>query len=356
MPILRVLTSPAIVFYTMPLLMLLLIAGTVVQGEIGIYEAQRVYFSSILLWAGPVPLPGGASLLGLLTLNLSLKFILFSEWRWKKAGIILAHLGALTLLIGGLLTALLAREGYMAIAEGEASPFVYDYHAREFSVFKDDRAVFKIPFEALKPGTVLNIPDAPFTITPLDTCLNCTITRREETVQDFMQDPLVDLAQNMALSPKEPEKEHETNLAGVSFKVENVGSAIAFEGMPRPLVIGEYKIILGKAQRTLPFALELKDFRKQDHPGTGLAKGFSSDVIVRDGVLKREAEISMNQPLRYKGYTFYQSSFEQSPEAEISVFSVVENKGRLVPYIGTLIIALGLLLHLVLAARRESKK
>lgn len=347
----KTLSQPAIVFYTLPALMLVLIAGTVVQGGIGIYEAQKLYFSSFILWVGPLPLPGGASLLGLLALNLTLKFILFSEWHWKKAGIILSHLGALTLLVGGLLTALLAQEGYMAIAEGQTSPYVYDHHARELTVFKDDKAVFKILFEGLKTGIVLNIPGAPFTITPLDSCLNCTITRRAETVQDFMKDPLVDLAQKMALSGKPLEKEDETNMAGVSLWIEGTGSTIAFEGMPRPLTIGAYKIILGKAQRTLPFALELKDFRKEDHPGTGMAKGFSSDVIVHDSGIDREAQISMNQPLRYKGYTFYQSSFEQSADAEMSVFSVVENKGRLVPYIATIIIAAGLLLHLIIRLR-----
>ncbi|HRQ60884.1 MAG TPA: cytochrome c biogenesis protein ResB, partial [Alphaproteobacteria bacterium] len=356
MRLLRFLAAPAIVFYTLPALMALLVAGTLAQGSMGIYDVQRLYFSSFILWAGPIPLPGGATLLSLLALNLTVKFIAFSEWNWRKAGIILAHLGALTLLVGGLLTALTAREGYMAIAEGEVSPFVYDYHARTLSVFKGDQGIAALPFESLRPG--MEIKGLPFTLTPLDVCLNCDIKKRAETPQDFLKGQPRDFAANMALTPKPPEMENEVNLSGLTFAIDGAtenenGSYIAFEGMPRPIEIGDYKIILGKTQRTLPFALELKDFRKADHPGTTMAAGFESDIIVKDGPANHPAAISMNKPLRYKGYTFYQSSFDQSNEADISVLSVVENQGRLVPYIGTLLIAAGLILHLAFALRRK---
>ncbi|MCD8497576.1 MAG: cytochrome c biogenesis protein ResB [Alphaproteobacteria bacterium] len=335
------LARPAIVFYTLPALMALLIVGTLVQGHIGIYEAQKQYFASFILWVGPegfqIPLPGGFALLGFIALNLTLKFILYSEWRWDKAGIILAHLGALTLLIGGLLTALFAREGYMALTEGQTSPFVYDYHAREFSIFRDDGATFKVPFTDLAENKAIPLPDAPFSITPLSLCRSCAITMRAETAQDFMKGTPKDLAEKMALSTTAPDKDDEKNLAGITFAIEGAGgdqdgSYIAFEAMPRPVVIAagehEYKIILGKAQRLLPFALSLQDFRKTDHPGTAMARAYESDVRVEDGALKWEAEISMNAPLRYRGYTFYQSSFDTDADGKnISVLSVVENKG-----------------------------
>jgi ABC-type transport system involved in cytochrome c biogenesis permease subunit len=358
------LAQPAIVFYTMPVLMAILIAGTLAQGGIGIYEAQRQYFASFILWAGPVPLPGGFTVLGFLALNLLLKFLFYSEWRWGRAGIILAHLGALTLLIGGLLTALFAREGYMALTEGQTSPYVYDYNARELSVFRDDNSVYKVPFGDLKAGAALAIPGLPFTLTALSVCENCDITRRAETAQDFLTGEPRDLAAKMALSPKTPDKDLEKNLSGLTFSITGAdtaqdGSYIAFEAMPRPVSVKAggktYAIILGKAQRTLPFALELKDFKKEDHPGTQRAKAYSSAVTVHDGTLGWDALISMNAPLRHRGYTFYQSSFEQGGEKEVSILSVVENKGRLVPYIGTIIIAAGLLLHLALTLRKSGK-
>ncbi|MCD8563108.1 MAG: cytochrome c biogenesis protein ResB [Alphaproteobacteria bacterium] len=367
--LIRSLARPAIVFYTMPLLIALLIAGTLAQTQIGVYEAQKQFFASFILWVPLgddffLPLPGGFLLMGFIALNLTLKFILYSKWRWRQAGIILAHLGALTLLIGGLLTALFAREGYMALAEGQTSPFVYDYNARELSVFSGNEALAKVPFTALKQGQKLSIPTLPFTLTPLALCANCDITRREDTAQDFLQGAARDLATKMALSSKALDKENEKNLAGLTFAVTGAGknqdgSYIAFEAMPRPVTIKadgkDYQIIMGKVQRTLPFALELVTFKKTDHPGTDMAKDYSSDLIVHDGALNWKAHIEMNEPLRYRGYTFYQSSFDQGEKGKnISILSVVENKGRLVPYIGTIIIAAGLILHLALMLRRKT--
>ncbi|SVA41121.1 uncharacterized protein METZ01_LOCUS93975, partial [marine metagenome] len=58
--------------------------------------------------------------------------------------------------------------------------------------------------------------------------------------------------------------------------------------------------------------------------------------------------IQMNEPLRYKGYTFFQSSFIEGPEGETTVLAVVKNYGRLFPYISSIIMCIGLLFHLSL--------
>ena len=63
----------------------------------------------------------------------------------------------------------------------------------------------------------------------------------------------------------------------------------------------------------------------------------------------------MNQPLRYKGYSFYQSSFDQRANTEVTVLNVVQNKGRLFPYIATLIIFIGIVLHLIIHLQLRQK-
>lgn len=363
----RWLTQPAIVYYSLPALMILLTAGTLAQAELGLYAAHQKYFGSFIVWAGPheylqFPLPGGYLLIGLLSLNLLLKFIFYSEWSWRKSGIILAHLGALTLLIGGLLTALLAREGYMVIEEGRASPFVYDYHKRELAVFRDQQPLTAFDFDALTPGQTVRDNAIPFSLTILNSCRNCEILKRAETEQDFVDMDVRALAQFMALERKDEEKENEANLGGVTFNLTGVaadvdGSYIAFEAMPRPITFEtgghSYTILFGKAQRRLPFSLELHDFKKEDYPGGMMSRAYSSEVSVVDDGARWKALIEMNKPLRYKGYTFYQSSFDQSGALERTILSVVENKGRVFPYIGTVIIALGLILHLLLSLRKD---
>jgi cytochrome c biogenesis protein ResB len=165
----------------------------------------------------------------------------------------------------------------------------------------------------------------------------------------------------MALKDTPPAKDPEANLTGLTFQIKDMkeqsGTYIAFEGMPEPVLIKangkQYKIIFGKQQRILPFSVRLVDFKRDVYPGTDKARGYSSDIVIIDGNLEWPERIEMNKPLRYKGYTFYQSSFEQADAMQATILSVVENKGRLFPYISTLIIAVGLLLHIGIILRLE---
>lgn len=348
------------VFFIMPALMILLVIGTVAQSWIGLYAAHQNFFASFIAWLGPVPIPGGYTLLGILSFNLALKFLLKSNWNWQKSGINLSHLGALVLLIGGLATAISARESYMVIPEGTSTPYIYSYNSRELVIYKNDLETITIPFEELETTTIKNLP---FEISVIETYENSEINKREETANYDPEKSYQSMAKFMALSNKKTEKEPEENIAGLTFEIapsdtsENfdtlqTGLYIAFDGMPKPIEIkyknDTYRIIFGKAQTLLPFSIALQDFVKESYSGIDMAKNYHSDVIVQDNTLEWPVRIEMNSPLRYRGYTFFQSSFEQTPETEITILAVVENKGWLLPYIGTLIIGAGLILHLLL--------
>jgi len=102
----------------------------------------------------------------------------------------------------------------------------------------------------------------------------------------------------------------------------------------------------------LPFAITLKDFRHDVYPGTDIPKNFSSLVRLEDPGARegRDVLIYMNQPLRYAGKTFYQSSFGKNDT--LSIFQVVDNPGWLIPYISCVLVTLGLLIHFAFALRR----
>lgn len=93
----------------------------------------------------------------------------------------------------------------------------------------------------------------------------------------------------------------------------------------------------------LGFVIELVDFKRTFYPGTSQAASFSSDVIVHNHYEgDREVHISMNNPMVYKGYKFFQSSFiEGTPE--YSVFSVSYDPGVPIVYLGCIILVLGLI-------------
>ena len=76
-------------------------------------------------------------------------------------------------------------------------------------------------------------------------------------------------------------------------------------------------------------------------------KGGGTRLLIEEGISKHML-IKMNNPLRLAGYTFYQSSFIESSEGETSVLAAVKNYGRLFPYISSIIMCLGLLIHLTM--------
>lgn len=347
------------VFWLMPPLMILLTAGTLAQRWMGLWPAMDMFFGSFIIWAGPLPLPGAYILLGLLSLNLTFKFLLKSEWKWNRAGIILSHLGALILLIGGLLTAMTARESYMLIPEGSETPYIYSYTNRSLVLFEGKTAILNLPFSRIQHA---DFPPLPFEIKLRRACENCEILKRAETPEYDETAPYQSMAAFMALKDKPLEPQPESNLTGFEFEISGSnadGIYIAFDGMPKPLEVSadgkNYTLIFGKSQHRLPFSIKLEDFVKDSYGGTDMARNYRSDIILKDGDLEWPARIEMNKPLRYKGYTFFQSSFEQGPDFEATILAVVENKGRLMPYIGTGILTLGLLMHLLVTVYNRPK-
>ena len=103
------------------------------------------------------------------------------------------------------------------------------------------------------------------------------------------------------------------------------------------------------AQRELPVTVKLLDFRKTEYPGTQMAASFESDVEVTDpqrgAILMRK--ISMNNPLRYRGFSFYQSSYAPGPP-ETTILSVRSDPGTPLVYAGFLIVILGVVSMFVL--------
>lgn len=360
----ELLAKPGTVFYTLPLLMALLVAGTIAQRTMGLYDAQKMFFSSFFFWLGPLPLPGGYTVTALIALSLLVKFLFFTTWRLDKTGINLAHLGVLVMLIGGLLTAWKSQEGYIVIPEGGSAATVFDYHQRELVIAANDRIIHAIPHQKIAAGKQFAFDNLPFTIKVHHTCRNCRIDKREETTGDFGQ-PLRGMARFMALAPAPAEPADEDNLYGATISIsgaseESDGVYVLFDIMPEPITLTRndktWQIIHTKQQRPLPFSIELVDFEQGLHPGTTMASRYHSDVIIHDDQARWPVRIEMNKPLRYRGYTFFQSSFAESGDETATILSVVRNRGWLFPYIGVAIIAAGLLFHTLFMAltRRQT--
>ena len=55
----------------------------------------------------------------------------------------------------------------------------------------------------------------------------------------------------------------------------------------------------------------------------------------------------MNNPLRYAGETFYQSSYHRDPQTgvEATTLQVVTNTGWMIPYVACMLVSTGMLAH-----------
>ena len=354
-------TKPDIFFYALLWLMVLVVLGTVSQKYIGLYQAQHTYFSSFYFWLGPVPLPGGYTTLGVVSVNLLAKFIFASPWHWKKAGTIITHFGVLLLLLGGLLTSITSKEGSMLIYEGAESGHFDDYHAKELIVYTLDESggehkVVSYAWNQTEVGNVLTVPKAGFSLEILKRCRNCNAVNRENPEADPQYAQLQGRARKFDIEPIPPEKDNEKNKSGMFFRITGAGekdgihfSVDFIESAPFVEVNGvTYYIALRRARTYLPFNIRLIDFQKEYYPGTDIPHHYRSEVVVEEGDTEWRSLIQMNEPLRYRGYTFYQSSFIDNGRQQATVLAVVRNGGRMFPYIASITMCIGLLVHMVL--------
>lgn len=117
----------------------------------------------------------------------------------------------------------------------------------------------------------------------------------------------------------------------------------------------EYKVGLRFARNPKSFWVHLSDVRRVDYSGTSTPRDFRSFVRIIDpetGEDRRE-QIWMNNPLRYRGETYYQSSYDRLPSGvEVTSLQVVQNSGWLIPYVACSITALGMCVHFAGTLRR----
>lgn len=355
----RRLGRPDILFWTLPWLMILIIAGTVAQKYMGLYAAQNMFFSSFVFFVRGVPLPGGYTVLTLLTVNLVCKFIFQSEWTRDKYGIHLIHLSVILLMAGGLMTALSAREGFIALKEGESGMVVRDYYDRvllleETGHKERESRRHTVSFDRLEKGQKIDLPSLPFDIVVMDICENSMIRPRA----DMGGNDGIGAASMAQIHCVKPFLEKEQNISGLTYRVTNAadtaqnGIYIAFEGRQTDDIISDYAVRVERDMRALPFTVTLNNFRRDVYPGTLMARDYESRVTITDGDVSWPAIITMNEPLRYKGYTFYQASTLIGRDGKaVSVLSVVTNTGWIFPYVAGILLAAGLILHIIIRLR-----
>jgi len=141
----------------------------------------------------------------------------------------------------------------------------------------------------------------------------------------------------LVLTVRNEGKEKEVTLLGSKGKM----------GVPHSFKLGnlEYTFIYGSKVYETPFKIKLNDFVALKYPGTEKSySSFESKVTVEDTEQKNkfDARIFMNNILDYRGYRFFQASFD--PDEKGTVLSVNHDYwGTWITYIGYFLLYLGLM-------------
>lgn len=113
---------------------------------------------------------------------------------------------------------------------------------------------------------------------------------------------------------------------------------ISFNGL-------NFTIKYGSKLIKTPFAIKLRDFELERYPGTNSASSYASEVTVIDKEKTFDYRIFMNHVLDYKGYRFFQSSYDRDEKG--TVLSVNHDYwGTKITYFGYFLMGLGMFITL----------
>ncbi|WP_306591816.1 cytochrome c biogenesis protein ResB [Geothrix sp. 21YS21S-4] len=368
----RFLKSFQLTIVLLALLMALVVLCTLAQVEMGTAGAVNAYMRSFLVkkqFAGlpfAIPVfPGGALVGLLLTFNLIAK-TLDIQRTWAKAGMWLVHAGLVILFAGEFVAGMLQVDTNMSIEVGQTVNYVQSYKNAELAVIDiTDPAwdeVYSVPDTLLSKGGAIALPGTPLTLNVKRFYANAELSQ----LPDGAPAPVTAGVGQGAQVVERPVVSADNELNQTTAIVEPVAGGRSYGtwlasmsiGVPQTFVHEgrTYALSMRLRRQYLPYAFTLKQFRHDVYPGTDIPKNFSSlvQVVNPQRNESRDVLIYMNQPLRYEGKTFYQASFGKNDT--LSILSVVENPGWLLPYVSCVLISAGLLVHFAIVLRRSLKR
>lgn len=355
--------------------MVLILLGTLEQVHWGVWHVQKEYFSSWVCFyphdpaaSLRIPLPAGFLLGTLLIINLVFAHVRHFKTDLRRFGITIIHSGLILLLLGGFVTAVMQEEAAMIIPEGESRTYAEAF--REFEIAIVDRTdagkekAVVIPDALLRtlsdPAAELALVGSPFQAKVAFYYPNSMLRAKSQMPEGKEVTASQGVAATSPLALKRLPESFNDNVGNVpsalielSVAGKSLGSWLvnaqlteSFPAQTFTHVGRNYEISFRRARTYMPFSVRLDRFTHEKYPGTEIPRRFASDVTVQGDGSSFPFNISMNQPMRHGGMTFYQSSFGSTAAGkDLSVLQVVKNPGWLLPYISVSLMSLGLLWH-----------
>ncbi len=302
--------------------------ATFIENDFGTETAWALVYKA--KWFELIELVLGINLLG--------NIFRFKLYQKKKFPAFIFHVGFLFILVGAAVTRYIGYEGIMHIREGETTnkmissePYIQITAKKGDKVYyaKLNKLISQLFAKKANDFTlVLNMGDD-----------KAIVRYKDIIVHKKPDNPLKKEVVGLVVDLIYKNKKKEIVLPG-----RGRGS----QGIPKKVEIDGVKFILewGSKDISLPFSLKLRDFQLERYPGSMAPSSYASEVTVIDKKdnVKMDYRIYMNHVLDYKGFRFFQSSYDMDERG--TVLSVNHDPGTIITYIGYFLLAFGLLINM----------
>ena len=371
----------------MVLSMLIVFWGTLAQVDQGIWTVVGKYFRSFLVFVPlkvilfnaidnrelAIPFPGGWAIGSAMMINLLAAHIIRFKLTWARSGILLIHAGLIVMMIGEVVTGVYQIERNMVIKVGETASTVVQPGKTELAVIrridtKKDQVV-TVPGRMLQEGSVVEHEELPFKALVRVYMVNSNLLNANHNPNRHAKNPATHgtglsviadpVSETSGVDPNQKHDQPSVYVKLTSRTGKDLGTWLLSVGLDEQWIEVDgvmYQIALRFKHSALPYQMHLNKFTHAKFQGTETPKDFRSYIRLIDAEegVDRDVEIYMNNPLYYRGQTFYQSSWTTDPmgKANGTVLQVVQNPGWLLPYISCLIVGIGMLVHFGLTLYR----
>lgn len=366
------------------ILFVLVFFNTIEQTNIGLYQSKVKYFDSYLVFfdigSFPIPLlPGGRMVFILLSISVIASIFKFKLYKVKKLPLLTIHLGLLIFILGGEITYQIGIESQMAIREGETMNYTESIRDVEMVIIDSSdirfNEVISIPHSRFnQKHKVISDPKLPFDIVIRQYFPNASFQAIENNTTNNANSKRLNpyywmitdgLGKSLLTTPEPLSVDDEiVNLTTVIAELKGKGNrqgeslgvwllSRAFNTLQEVIYDNSHYEIQIRATRYYnSYSVTLQGFTHERYLGTAVPKTFSSLVLINDpfNKEKRQFLISMNNPLRYQGDVFYQSSFGENDT--LSILQVVKNPAWLFPYVGCVIVFIGMAWYFLIVLQR----
>ncbi len=325
----------------------LLVLWAITSGAATAFEALHSAERTLALFYGAWWF---TALLVLISVNTLASLITRWPYSRKQLGYVVTHLSLIVVFAGAWVTRNFSIDGVINVGEGDV---VTEMQLRgSFDlVLRDARnpdrfSAFTLPADVANSLNTVTEPSLP----------TLTLDGVRVMVAAHFADATVDESGNInPVSP--PRRRDRQPVLALQIEQGDGRRSIALQRyfLWRERLGGRaYEVIYQPTPYPLDFAVRLDDFEMRHYPGGTSPRSFSSDLtIARPGDESFTATVSMNRPLAYAGFDFFQSQYAVREGREFSTLTLSHDPGRVIAYTGYIGLMTGMLLVFVERLRAQ---